>query len=216
MQIHPKGHEGQAPKEFGIDANILKTRTFNLTVARNLEQIEIGGSCLWAISATSLGASIDVYVNDQLRDPITFQQGMFIRGIPFSRIYVSHAAQPGETITLFFAVEEDVNNIQIENPAIAFTEVELVKATEFRNNNDLILLPGVATLILAAAAAHRDIYISSLSTNTAILRLGPSPLATRGIPLAPGETLVIKTTTQITGFNPAAINQIVTTVWTED
>ncbi|GAJ10920.1 unnamed protein product, partial [marine sediment metagenome] len=63
-RLYPSPFEGHAPSEFGTGANILKTRTFGLTVARDLEQIEIGGSCIWAIAATSLTAWIDVRVND--------------------------------------------------------------------------------------------------------------------------------------------------------
>lgn len=124
-RLYPKSFEGQAPQEFGIGANILKTRTFDLAAARDLEEIEIGGSCIWAVAASSLTASIDIRINDQLRDPVTFQQGMFIRGIPYSRIYVSHAAQVGATITMFFAVEEDVRNIQIINPSSQFNHVNV-------------------------------------------------------------------------------------------
>lgn len=124
-RLFPESFEGDAPKEFGIGANILKTRTFALDVARDLEQIDIGGSCIWAMAASSLTASIDIRINDQLRDPLTFQQGMFIRGVPFSRVYVSHDAQVGATITLFFAVEQDVRNIEIINPSTQFNNVNI-------------------------------------------------------------------------------------------
>jgi len=128
-RLYPKSFEGLAPREFGIGANILKTRTFDLTNARDLEQIEIGGSCIWAMSASSLSASIDIRINDQLRDPLTFQQGMFVRGIPFSRVYVSHAAQVGATITIFFAVEQDVRNIEIINPSTQFNNINVGEIT---------------------------------------------------------------------------------------
>jgi len=124
-RLYPKSFEGLSPREFGVGANILKTRTFDLANARDLEQIEIGGSCIWAITATSLTAQIDIRINDQLRDPLTFQQGMFVRGIPFSRVYVSHSAQPAETITLFFAVEQDIRNIEVVNPSTQFNNVNV-------------------------------------------------------------------------------------------
>lgn len=215
-RIFPVSFEGQAPREFGRDANILKTRTFNLTVARNLEEIAIGGSCIWAVSASSLTASLDIYINDQLRDPVTFQQGMFIRGIPFSRVYVSHAAQAGETITIFFAVEQDVRNIQIINPTVSATNVTLTKATVLNTAPDVALAAAATTMILAADPVRRACMITNLTINVSILRIGDAATgAARGIELAPGETVVIESTEAIFGYNPGAIQSVGIT-WTTD
>lgn len=215
-RLYPENYEGQAPKEFGIDANVLKTRTFNLAVARDLEQIDIGGSCIWAVAATSLGASIDIRINDQLRDPVTFQQGMFIRGVPFSRLYVSHEAQAGETITIFFAREQDVRNIEIVNPAIAFTEVDLTKANTYVSNNDVAMIAGATTVIQGANILRRVVYITNLAANLATLRISGNAAINRGTPLAPGETLIITTTAGIVGYNPGAVDQNVALSYTED
>lgn len=218
-RLFPESFEGDAPKEFGIGANILKTRTFNLTVARHLEEINIGGSCLWAIEATSLTAGIDIRINDQLRDPVTFQQGMFIRGIPFSRLYVSHDAQAGETITLFFATEADVRNIEIVNPSIGFNNINVTKATVLDTIADVVLVAGATTQILAANAARRIAKISNLTANTKIFRIGDAAAAAaRGVELAPGETMEIEATEAIYGYNPAAPigNESVAMTWTED
>ena len=209
-RLFPKSFEGQAPREFGIGANIVKTRTFNLTAARNLETVDIGGSCLWAIAATSLGATIDIYINDQLRDPITFSQGMFVRGIPFSRLYVSHAAQAGETITLFFAVEEDVQNIQIVNPSLAFTEVTITKSINYNATIDVILAAGARTLIHTGLATRRIILVTSVDTNISVIRVGGGmAAANRGTPLAPGETLSLKTIGFVYGWNPGIMAQTI-------
>lgn len=216
-RLYPDNFEGQAPKEFGIGANILKTRTFALDNARDLEQIDIGGSCIWAIAATSLGAEIDVRVNDQLRDPVTFQQGMFIRGIPFSRLYVSHDAQAGETITIFFAKEQDVKNIEVVNPAIAFTEINLTKSTLFADAVDVVIGAAAQGTLLAANANRRTAYITSLSTNVHTVRVGTWGVgAARGMALAPGETLAIDTTYLIMAYNPGGIGQTFGVSWTED
>ena len=212
-RIYPRAFEGQAPREFGQDANILKTRTFNLAAARNLEEIEIGGSCLWALTATSLGASIDIFINDQLRDPITFQQGMFLRGIPFSRVFVSHAAQAGETITIFFAVEQDIRNIEIVNPAIAFTEVNLTKSTALFTPNDVALAAAATTNLRAASAIRRSLNITNLAVNLNIIRIGDvTASATKGIELAPGETLYIENTDSIYAWNPGPIQSVGLTI----
>ena len=216
-RLYPENYEGTAPIEFGTGANILKTRTFNLTNARDLELIDIGGSCLWAVTASSLGAQIDIRINDQLRDPVTFQQGMFIRGVPFSRLYVSHAAQAGESITIFFAREQDVRNIEIINPAIAFTEVNLTKGTILSSGGDVTIAAAGTGNILAANANRRVAFISSLTTNINILRVGDAGVsATRGLELAPGESFGVKSSAQIVAFNPGPLDQIVSRIWTED
>lgn len=216
-RLFPANYEGEAPREFGQDANILKTRTFALDVARDLEQIDIGGSCIWAISATSLGAEIDIRINDQLRDPVTFQQGMFIRGIPFSRLYVSHDAQAGETVTIFFATEQDIRNIEIVNPAIAFTEVDLTKSTLFLCADDVVVPAGGRAVIFTANAAKRVSYLTSLASNIHIMRIGNITVnATIGIELAPGETLTIESTSEIQAWNPGGIAQTIARSWTAD
>jgi len=218
-RIFPRSFEGQAPREFGMDANILKTRTFTLTVARSLEEINIGGSCIWAIDASSLQANVDIYINDQLRDPVTFRQGMFIRGIPYSRVFVSHAAQAGATITIFFAVEEQVNNIQIVNPSLAYNQINLTKATGYASLIDVVMVAGAATQIIAADPTRRDLYITNLSGNAAILRVGPAGgmvAANRGTPLAPGETTIINTTVAVSAWNPGGANQNVAVTYTID
>lgn len=214
-RLFPKPNEGQAPREFGMNANILKTRTFDLTVARGLEEIEIGGSCIWAITASSLTANIDIFINDQLRDPVTFQQGMFIRGIPFSRIYVSHVAQPGETLTIFFAVE-DVNNIQIVNPSLGFTNINVTKASVLNSAADVALGAAATTVILAANANRRKAMITNLKGNDSTFRIADAEVAAaRGVELDPGETIELETIEAIFGYNPGAI-QSVGVIWTED
>lgn len=216
-RLFPRSFEGQAPREFGTGVNIVKTRTFTLTVARDLEAIDVGGSCLWAYTATSLTASIDIYINDQLRDPIRFSQGMFIRGIPFSRLFVSHAAQAGETITLFFAVEQDTRNIQIVNPSLGFTNINITKATVLETIADVAMIGVATTQILAANAARRVAYITNLLGNAQTLRVGDAAAAAaRGTPLAPGDTITIETTEAIFAYKPVAGNENVAVSWTED
>ena len=216
-RLYPENFEGNAPKEFGIGAHILKTRTFALGNARDLEQIDIGGSCIWAVSATSLGAEIDIRINDQLRDPVTFQQGMFIRGIPFSRLYVSHAAQAGQSITIFFAREQDVRNIEIVNPSISFTEVDLVKASVYFTRVDVVAIAGALTVLIGTSPTHRRTFINNLSTNLVVVRIGGvNTAANRGTELAPGETLILDSTASRYVWNPGAVNQNISVVWTED
>lgn len=218
-RIFPRPVRGEAPPEFGLDANAVKTKPINLTTARiTPERIEMGGSILWAVAATSLQALVNVYFNDQMRDPVPFQSGMFVRGVEFPRIYITNAAQPGQTITLLYAVE-GLRNIQVENPAASYAQVDLTKATVLDDLADLVLVaiaPAVA--ILPANAARRAAFITSLDANTAEIRVGAlaTVAAGRGHPLAAGDTIVLHTAQAIAGYTPGPGNQTVARIWTED
>jgi len=215
MQLFPRSFEGEAPSEFGRGSNILKTRTYNLDVARDLAEEEIGGTCIWAYTATSLTANIDIRINDQLRDPLTFSQGMFIRGVPFSRLYVSHAAQAGETISIFYAVEQDARMIEIINPSSQFTNMTFAPATVLDTLADVALAAAATTQILPALATRQKALITNLVTNLNVLRIGDlNAGAARGIELGPGETAMLEATEAIYGYNPGPGAQSVGVAWT--
>jgi hypothetical protein len=216
-RFYPRADEGVAPPEFGRPENVILVKRFYLDNARDLEQVEIGGTMLWAYAATSLTANIAIRLNDQLRGPITFQRGMYLRGSQFSRVFVSHAAQAGEWLDLVYAVEGK-DFIQIENPAIAFTEVTFTKATVLETLADQALVAAAAAaVILAANAARREAIIKSLSTNTQVIRIGDlNTGAARGQEVMPGDTLILSTTEAIYGYTGAGVNQTVTKTWTED
>lgn len=216
MRIYPQSYEGIAKPEYGFETNCLKSKLFDLSTARNLVQVEIGGNVLWTMEATSRTAYMDVYFNDQLRDPVRYRLGLFIRGVPFSRIYVSHPAQAGETLTLFYAVEE-LSKIEIENPSLRFTEIDLTKATVLDSVADVTLAATATTQILPANAARRSAIIGNLISNVQVLRIGDAAAAAgRGQELAPGESITIETTEAIYGYNPGGAGQDVTAIWTED
>ena len=151
-QLFGRGAVAKAPPEFGIDANQVKVITIPLALAQNLQCYEIGGNVLWALAATSLGAQLDVRLNDQLRDPIPVQQGLFFSGIRFSRIYVSNVAQAGETITLLYCTQER-DNIRIENPAMQYNLIDLTKATVLDTAADQVIVAAAAAAQILPALA---------------------------------------------------------------
>lgn len=215
-RIYPKAFDGVAQPEYGLNANVIKSKTFDLAVARNMHAVEIGGNLLWTMEATSRTAYIDVRFNDQLRDPVRYRLGLFIRGMPFSRIYVTNAAQAGESLTLFYAVEER-GKIEIENPSLQFTEVDITKSTVLQSATDVTLGAAATTAILAADPARRAVIIGNLSTNAEVLRIGPVVAgAARGQELLPGESITLETTAAIYGYNPGAAGQDVSVIWTAD
>lgn len=238
MRIYPKSHEGVAIPEFGIDANVLQTKQFDLGAARALQRYEIGGTLLWVAAASSRGAYVDVYFNDQLRDPIRFGLGMFIRGVPFSRIFVSHPAQAGESITVLYAAET-VDNIHIENPALQYTEVEIAAASLaalesvdlnaatintlskpgiMNSQVDLVIVAGAAAvMILAIHGTRRAAIIGSLTANTQVIRVADANCgANRGQEINPGEEITLYTSAAIYGYTAAGVNQTVSRLWTTD
>lgn len=212
-RFYPIDRVSGALPEFGIDANSLKTITFDLTDARNLQQYEIGGSVLWAIDSTNASATMQIRLNDQLRDPIPVSIGLFIKGVRFSRIFVSNTAQAGESITLLYCTEE-FNNIAIENPSGAVATVNMSKSNTLQTAADVAVGAG-ATLVLAANANRRAAMIGNLAGNTHTMRAGDANVtATRGAEVAPGESFVVETTEAIYFCNGGGDK--VSVVWTED
>lgn len=203
MRIYGRNPKPVAIDEFGLDANILKTRTIDLGVARTLECHEIGGTCLWGIEATNNTCYIDIRLNDQLRDPIRVRNGFFIRGVSFSRLYLTNPAQVGNQITLFFAAE-GVNNIQVENPSGMYDNLVLNKSTVYWNQDDVNCAGGARTNILGGVPIRRTAFITNLLGGGGTLRIGNevNVAANRGTPLALGETIVLSTTAVVAVWNP--------------
>lgn len=64
---------------------------------------------------------------------------------------------------------------------------------------------GATELIAAADSDRHTLIVSNLAANTATFRIGDSgAAAANGIPLAPGETLVLDTSAAVYAYNPAA------------
>lgn len=211
--------ETQAPPEYGIDAGTVKIKTINLAVARVTPQrIELAGSVLWAVTATSITALVNVALGDAMLsgDPLPVRQGFFVRGIRFSRLYITNTAQAAETITIMMA-EEGPDNIQIENPAVMYSEMSLIKATVLDTLIDVSMAAIDRTQILAANPNRQAAVIGALGANTATIRIGDVSVdLNRGTELAPGESITIPATEAIHGFNNDAAAQVVSVLWTED
>lgn len=208
-QIYPVNFEGNAPPEFGIGANVIKTKYYDLTNARDLARDEIGGTALWCVTASSLTAYIDVYFNDQQRDPVRFRLGMFIRGTAFSRIYTSHAAQAGEYLTLLHVREEIVTKFEIANPAQNYNWVSIAKSQNFVSIADVACGAAATTLVLAANALRRTARVSNLAGNPSTIRVGDAAAgAAEGSPVIPGDFIELTTTDDIYVYNPGIAQNV--------
>lgn len=198
-RYYPVNQEGFASPEYGRGAPILKKKYFLLTNARDLEKIEIAGSTLWALNASSFTATINIRINTQQDDPFEFSLGMFIRGTPFSRVYVSNDAQAGEWIEIAYMAEDPrfIGKMEIANPASQFNEVDLVKPASFVTVAD-VNVNGATGLVLAALATRRVAIISNLAVNPNPVRVGDvNTGAARGAEIPIGGSASIYSTDDI-------------------
>lgn len=216
-RMYPHSEVQKSIPEFGLKTPVLKSRTFNLNVARNLFKSECGGSVLWCLDCSSRAAYIDVRVNDQQRDPVRIREGFFVKGMPFSRLYISNPIQAGETITIYYAVDEE-GRFDVKNPALQYTEIDVTKATVFNSLVDIAIVGAAAAVeILPLNAVRRSAIIGALATNVNTARIGDAATAVaQGAELAPGESITIETTEAIYAYNPAGANILLTRLWTED
>lgn len=123
-RIYPHDdYDRPAVPELGRRAPRVGILTLDLSSARDLERIDIGGTALWAIDADSVGTLATVRLNDQFSGGIPVYKGFSIRGVPFSRLYVSNTAQAGATMTLLYCKEAQVQGLQVSNASLGLTEV---------------------------------------------------------------------------------------------
>jgi hypothetical protein len=88
-------------------------------------------------------------------------------------------------------------------------DAEIIPGTTFNSVADVALAAAATTLILAANADRKEAIISNLLANASTMRIGDAgAAAANGIPLAPGETIVLTTSGEIRGFNPGAIQSV--------
>ena len=217
-RIYPQSWPGDAPPEFGIAANSIKIKRIDLTLARATPfAYDFGGSILWAVRASSLAALAMISLGDMAlsSDPIPFQSGMFVRGVRFSRIYVTNTAQVGEWIEFLTAVEGP-DNIQIENPAASFAYVTLAPWSNVINTyTDVSIAATTTAVVLAVNLARFKAFIQSDPGNAGNVRIGDlNVVVNRGITVTPGGIIEIESTEAIYCYNPAGAAQIISVMET--
>lgn len=198
-------------RQFGEDANAFHSITFDLTTVQPEFRVSIAGNVLWAYTATSLSAAVNVRFQDQNGEAIVFQRGMMLKGLRFDQIFVSFAAQPGETITFFYGKEE-FGNLSVENPLIALQEISgevtILGGATLTTTADDSIAATATEQVLAANASRRSVVLSNPSTNTREFRYGDSNTgASRGAILEPGESATIETTAAVYVYNPNGVAQ---------
>ena len=214
--VRPLSPPRDAARRFGEEAHQFFTLTLDLATERGEEEVKITGTILWAISASDLDASATVKFNTQAGEGVVFQRGLSIRGMRYDRLFITNAAQAGKTITLFYG-REHTEGIQIDNALIGFQNIKIDQPDTITSITDIALVGLATTQILAAKPTRREAIITNLAANVQTMRIGDSNAgATRGIPLAPGDTLILTTTAAIHGFKPVAGNENVAAIEIED
>lgn len=93
-------------EEIRLRPQIYKTLTVDLANARSNEEIIITGNYLIMYEATDYSTNIDVRFNETSADAINITKSRGMK-IPFYRLYLSNAAQPGKTVSFIFGVADN-------------------------------------------------------------------------------------------------------------
>lgn len=208
-RLFPNAFESDHVARYGQDAPRISIITFDLTTARNKDLVHIAGNFLWAAEASDRNALVRVAFEGQESETgIPFKYGSLIRGLPYGKVYLTHTAQAGKTITFVYCTESE-GGLQIENPGELFNQVEIIKAGTYITSADDPVAVGATETVLAARATRRVAMITSLAANTGDVRVGEvgSVAAANGTPLRPGETLTLEVTAAIAIHNPTAAIQ---------
>ena len=206
----------QALDLFGVDAQSLNVNKILLDTAESEREKNFGAStALWVQDATSLTAQTTIKFNRQAGTGLKLKKGLFIRGLRFSRVYFTHAAQANESLTIVTFNETDLG-FAIENPSADASLADITKASVIDTIADVSVTAASTVQILASNTDRRVAHISNLS-GSVTLRIGDANAgAARGRVLLPGDTCEIRGTEAIFAFNPDAAAVLVGLTWEAD
>lgn len=205
----------QAPPTFAVDAARVNIQTIELDVAQINKRIEFGASnFIWALDATSLTATLSMRLNSQQNSPIPFKKGLVIRNLAFSTVYITHDAQPGQSIT-FFIVRQGEGNLLVENAVLEASQVTETKPTILNTIVDVSAPTATTTQVLAANANRREAIIQNWDASHVVI--GDSNVAqTRGHRLALGASIILTVTEAISVRNDSGGVARITVLEIED
>jgi hypothetical protein len=126
-------------------------------------------------------------------------------GFKIVRFYNPGAAD----ITVEFAVSiSDVRpfDVIISNSSPLNTSNTPVISKTLATGADVPCAAGGSTQLRGATPGVKEVFISNLATNTATMRIGNAAVgAAKGIPIAPGETLILSVEAAVFAWNPGAV-----------
>ena len=115
----------------------------------------------------------------------------------------------------------EVRSVKVDSSGYLQVDIhDSPKATVLNTVADVSLSggeEGATTQIVEANANRLCVIITNLATNTQTFRIGDADAgASRGIELAPGESIEIETTAAVYGYNPGGSAESVSVMWTEE
>ena len=194
---------GDAPARFGTGAHNYFVRTFLLDTARTLVEIPMTGTFIYISAATNQDTNVDIRLNTQREAGANYRLGRLVGGFPFDKIYLSHAAQAGETITLEYGVTHPDLPLNILNPSNVISTVELRKYGTITNFIEVAVPAATLAVIRAANGNRREIGLTNTGVNWANVG-GTGVGGFTGIRLYPQQTVFLDTTAAINAFGAAA------------
>lgn len=175
-----------------------------LTTKRSNEEMVIAGNYLYGLESSILGANIDIRFNEIARKPINIVLGRGVR-IPFYRLYLTHAAQVGQTITLAIGTESESFEILDTGKAIEITGGVRIGGASGTPAAAQVAVNNTATLIKAANSNRRAILVQNLDAANALF-IGYANTVTTGNAghrLAPYEAVELNAESTIYGIRAA-------------
>lgn len=180
--------------DYAAEANRVSVITHELGHACEFKSLDIGGTLLWVIDASSNVAELEWRYRNSGDTPIPLRRGTMIRGVAFRNPIICHENLPGEWIKILYA-DESLGNIQVENYAAAFTDVNLSRPTNFVSVADVSYTALNDTLVLAANSKRYEAFISNNTGD--YLRIKDSASGAEGFRIAPNDTAIVETTDDI-------------------
>lgn len=184
----PVGSNGDSVLPFAVNAHRIGVLTIALDTALEKKKIPIGGTFLWAVTATDNGVLASIAFKPDAGDnSIPFRKGTSISGAHFKEIYVTATAQAGKTITFVYLVEENPEGFRITNPGESTTTVDPTKSTTATQSR--VTVGAASAALLASDGTRRRAVLINLSPTETIWYRDDSAAATtaNGIPLRPGN-----------------------------
>ncbi len=166
-----------------------------------------------------LDAKIEVALGDETDDFFPMSVGQRVKAEGLDKITIKWDAQASVVKADFFTSIDPALVDLVPEPAakliVGSTKIDV--GNTITSVADVVLVGLAATQILAAKTTRREAIITNLAANIRTMRIADSnAAAARGIPLAPGETIILTTTAAIHGFKPVAGNESVAVIEIED
>lgn len=199
-QIYPNDIPQTAAELFGVDASTIGVLELPLDDKRENHEIQIGGTVLWAVDASSKTVKVNVGFNRQSADKVPVKEGTMMAGLRYSKIYVSNAAQAGGSITLVYLTENVDGQFRVLNPADQFNNVNLIRGTTAAASQVDIQdkdAAGGPEQLVAADSTRRRLWFENPST-TATIWMGVDNTVdnTNGFPLRPRAVMELTASAQ--------------------